>query len=188
MAAVTTTWVLKDLKIAPYNIIAGTYGADVDLNFQQTVRLDPQHDTDILKAGGVIKRSLSILTHFDGTLSMGELNWEAMQTMTGSAMVFSDSGGPAETITQTQSATGDNLPYFGVLGKMPTDNSGDILMGLYVCQLQKIPVISVSDQNKFVMFEVPIRVFGRESDGKLYKPQRRANGATALPTVSAFLT
>lgn len=185
--AITTVWTLHNLKIAPW-ISGDTYGSDVTLQLQQKLSVDPQADQDALKAGGVVRRLLNVFTMIEGTLGVGEMNWEAIYTLTGVNRTFSDSGGPAEEISMKFAGLGGNEPYFGLVGRMYSDNGSDVLIGLYKAQCQKRPQITLNDQNKFMMSDTPIRAIARDSDNYVYRLVRRAAGqSTVLPSVADFL-
>lgn len=185
--AITPIWTLHSLKIATWSA-GDSYGSDVTLQLQQKLTVDPQMDQDTLKAGGYVRRLLAVFTMIEGTLGAGEINWEAIYTLTGVNRTFSDSGGAAETITTAFAALGGNEPYFGLLGRMYSDSGSDVLVGLYKAMCQKRPSIMLNDQNRFVMTDTPIRAIARDSDNLVYKIQRRAGGqSTALPSVAAFL-
>lgn len=185
--AITTVWTLQNLKIAPW-VAGDTYGSDVTMQLQQKLTVDPQADQDTLKAGGVVRRLLNVFTMIEGSLGVGEVNWEAIYTLTGVNRTFSDSGGANEEISLKFAGLGGNEPYFGLLGRMYSDAGADVLVGLYKVQCQKRPQITLNDQNKFMMSDTPIRAIARDSDNYIYRLVRRAAGqSTAVPTVANFL-
>ena len=142
-------YTLTDIRVARWD--GSNYGTVVSLAEGMALQFEPQADTDNKKSYGLMRRLLTVFTHVNFTLGVGLLQADAIWVVTGVAVSTSGSGA---SLTQRLGfdAGGGGLPYFGVVGNFASDDGGDVVMGIPLNKLDKIPSLS-SDQNQFILPE-----------------------------------
>lgn len=157
---------LTEIRIATYNILTDTFGTPIELPQPQDFEVDPQADTDEIKAQGYLQHLLTVNTHATFTTSSAGLPFEALAIMAG---LTNDSSGssPNQERTLDVDAGSDGLPYFAIVGKMVGEQDDDLHIGLPVCKLDSVPSWSV-EQNQFVISEMSGRVIKRENGQMIY--------------------
>ncbi len=157
---------LVDLQVAP--VTSSGYGTAVDLDYQQVMEIEPQHDTHEIKAGGKLVELLSVVTHANFKISQGLVDQEALAVIAGTTATTSGTT-PNQTKTTDLEGGGAGLPYFGVIGKLVSNDGAALMIGLPKCKLDAAPATK-SEQNQFVMAEASGRAIA-DSNGIIVRYQ-----------------
>lgn len=128
------------------------YGLPQAVGDQQKLTVEPQFDTDELKAGGMVRALLSVPTHLSLTLEYARLEAAVLAVVAGES--------PAETgttpnVERAFGVSGGNagLPYFAVIGSFAAEDGGNLLLGVPLAKLDAYPAPS-NDQNQFGLYSV----------------------------------
>jgi hypothetical protein len=150
MAYGETVFTLTNLIVAAWD--GANYGAPVTVGHRQKMNIEPQFDTDTIKAGGMMRAALSVATHNTFTLEYAKLQSTVLAVIAGETP--STSGvTPSQKTAFGLVGGGAGMPYFGVIGVFASEDGGNILVGLPLCKLDKYPAMG-NDQNQFAVYSV----------------------------------
>lgn len=152
---------LKALQVAALSS-GGTYGTPVALDYEQTLTIEPQADTQEIKSRGLLKKLLTVITHANLSFQEAKINEDALAIIAG--MTSSTSGSTPNELTQARLAAGGaGLPRFGLIGRLVSEDGAGDLVGLPDCKLDTAPALTIN-QNEFVMQEVAGRAVANGDD------------------------
>lgn len=181
------SYTLKNLLVAPYNIVANTYGTPVSVADGQMLVSEPEADTDKMRGYGVYSRGLAVPIGAALTFKAGGLDIEALKIVAG-ATVSTTGTTPNQVKKLTLPAGGAGLPYFGVLGVSATDDGGVAVIGLQAVKLDTVPRYEANgEENKFNVWETAGYAFPQGGILETIKLYETAAGFDAPGTGAEFL-
>ena len=143
---------ITDLVVCAQNSAGAHTGTPVKLQYGQECSVDPQAKTDELTGYGLTVELMTIITHANLSMAQGGIDLDTYEIVAG--MTVTQSGTtPNQEREAHKEAGGQGLPYFGMVGRLPSANGSALLVGLMRCKLDSLPSLNV-EQNQFVMGEV----------------------------------
>lgn len=158
----------------------GTYlTTSYEIQLGQEMSFKAAHDTDQIKAYGMITNRLSILTSLEGMMRQASMDDNALFVMTGTGT--STSGvTPAQVATATFLGGGSGMPYFGLVAAVAAEDGANALVGVYKCQLNEVPAWKV-EQNKFMIAELPFFAMALNTSGRKMFTRKKYETAVSVP-------
>lgn len=147
------SYTLTGLVIASYNKTTDVYGTPATLENGQMAEVEPEADNDQLRGYGVKVALLSVMVGAKVMLGAGGADFSVLAILSGSSN-YTSGLTPNQVRTTDIVFGGGGLPYFGMLGKSPTDDGGLMVLGLRCVKLDAFPKWTLDGQaNKFNLSE-----------------------------------
>lgn len=164
----TISYSIDSMDVAALDITANSYGTPASMLWVQGFEPDSQIADDDLMNRGALERSLSVLTHYEGTIMGAGLQAAILAILQGSSNSLS--GTTPNQVRLIDINGGTNAPYWGCIAHLPIDQSGVLLWGFAMCQLSN-RLSGSMEQNQFVVPELEFRALR----------YRNTDGTTTLP-------
>jgi hypothetical protein len=171
-------------KIFPYDVIAGTWGTGVDLEYVNVLEINPEADEDEIMDKGMTAEKLSVVTKATGKMTFAALNYNAYSGLYN--ITPASSGATNKSVSHNAGGRGN--PYFAIIGKLFGLGLSDMHIGFAKCQMKSHPKIKV-EQNKFILPEVEMTMIAPDtSTGKYYKQNTYTTDTVLASNFSTFWT
>ncbi len=179
-------YTLSDFVVAAYNPTADTYGSPASVAGGQLLEVEPETDTDKLRAYGAYVRGLAVHIGAKLTWSAGGVDFSVAAIISGVSNQTSGAD-PNQVRTMDLRAGGSGMGRFGVLGMAVTDDGGLFIVGLRNCLLDKFSKWSLDGKtNKFFTGDVPGYAFAVGGQLMRSKQHQTASGFTVPADGTAF--
>lgn len=147
-------YTLTDVIVAAYDKSADTYGTPAALAGGQIVDVEPEADTDELRAWGYIEEVLAVNIAAKVSFGAGGVDRSVLAIVNGVANATSGSGDTQHATTRFV-AGGAGMPYFGLIGVGATTDGGVAVVGLPAVKLNSFMKFMLDGkENKFNTSEV----------------------------------
>ena len=152
-----------------------SYGIPAQIGYAQDFDFSPEHDEDMIKAGGANVEALKVLIGGSIKISEAAMAYAAYAIITGDSASTSGTSGNLIT-TMDNEAGGDGTPYVGVAAVFAATHGARFVFGAPKCMATK-PSFKAA-QNTFRTGELNLSVLTPKAPpAALYRPRKYENVA-----------
>ena len=170
---------LSDVQIAPWNA-TNDYGSAVDVPSVQLMGTVLQVVSATLEGDDTITASAARAIGGEVRIRFGSVNIAALEVLLGNTATSSVAS-PNE-VRQLKMAGGDNMPYFGIVGKaLAEEGGGDFLVFLPKVRIMSDVELATLEYGNFAIPEFTAQAVADTTYGILSLIQRETSGSFTIP-------
>lgn len=174
---------LNDLKIATWNS-TDDYATEVDVPSAEMLGVTLTNISDQLEGDDKITATGSRAIGGEVRIRFGSLSVEALEVMVGNASA--ESGASPNQQTVLKISGGDNMPYFGLVGKaLAEEGSGDTHVFLAKAKIMGDVEVAGMEYGRFIRTEMTVRCVDDDTYGIMQAILHETAAAVAVPPVGA---
>lgn len=170
---------LNDVQIATWNS-TGSYGSAVDIPSVQLMGVDLQVVAAQLTGDDRITASASRVVGGEVRIRFGSVNMAALEVLIGNSAT-SSVGSPNE-VKALKVTGGDNLPYFGIVGRaLAEEGIGDFTVFFPKVRIMSNFTVATMEYGAFVVPEVTAQAVDDATYGVIYMIEHQTATAIVIP-------